>query len=98
MESDGIEVLEGGDGTDVEGMQANVSPHSSETDGASQDTQTQTRDTTVSVETVQLTDAQYAELTGFMSTQLYVCLAIFAAAALTFGAVVAQQVLSHWRV
>ena len=40
MESDGIEVLEGGDGTDVEGMQANVSLHSSETDGASQDTQT----------------------------------------------------------
>ena len=36
MESDGIEVLEGGDGTDVEGMQANVSPHASETDGASQ--------------------------------------------------------------
>lgn len=47
---------------------------------------------------VSLSDAQYANITAYMSTQLYVSLSILIVVALVLGAVLAQQVLSRWGV
>ena len=47
---------------------------------------------------VSLSDAQYANITAYMSTQLYVSLSILIVVALVLGAILAQQVLSRWGV
>lgn len=48
--------------------------------------------------TIYLDDAQYSEICRYMSTQLYVALAIFSAVALCLGVLIAQQVLRRWGV
>lgn len=48
--------------------------------------------------TVYLDDAQYAEICRYMSTQLYVTLAIFSAVGLCLGVLIAHEVLDRWGV